>query len=914
MHRTPIVDADERRITLALAHRAAVIVEAPAGFGKSRLLHGVAAAVDSAAVITSHDDLRHHADHADRVAPTIVIDVADPDPHAVALLADRPHVEMLVVAGRVVGRAIRDVLGRYDCLEITTDDLALTDAEIATLLHVDDPALVSLVRAQTDGWPAAVTALAAQAERGPLFDDPAVLRRGLVHHPVIDRLLRETVAGLPGELVHALVRFGLLEHFTAAAFDAVTEPGAIRAIVEHGVPVLETADGWLHLPSVLRTHLGDDIDPVDAERIAPHLAQSGGLIPAARTLVSSGSLLAAAHLVLDAPRTTIDDAEPHALLGVLDALEPVASGAALPLIRARVHENRGQVREAQEIVDGAVAGIDPHADGWVTARLEQLRFAAMNDAVGPDDELLLDLTSPEHQTRLREVMGLRAAQSSDPERVEESIALLETAAGEWLALGDPTRAASALRIMAAVALMHLGRYPEAIDAVGRARRLATHRLYDRAVATVLTLRLASLAGRPDIIERELPAAQSLTSGLEMPWLEHHIAASMAHACVLTDRADDAVEWARRAESLLGGMRNHSTGTLFHADMATAMTLAGRHDEADHHLEIARSRRDDNPTEVAVAEATIAARRNDVALAGRLLDEIRSDPTVPDSRLWRPRLELAVAVGDATEIDAAKATAELVGLRDFANRLAAPADDVIAIQVLGGLAIRRGGTVIDNPTGKPAELLKLLVCRGGSVTTDQAIDALWDDGPDTEVGLRRLKNPINRLREAVGADAVLRSSVGIHLGPGVDTDLARFSSAASRATGYGGGREASLAAVDALNLYEPLLPDEPPSELIANRSVDLVVTASGLFDQVLRQAPPDRPSSSWLLDTARRIDLYAEPWFAAIARIAIEEHNIVHARQAIALARAAAAELDLPANPEIENLTEQLLPEQGHVAR
>ncbi|MEM8707027.1 MAG: hypothetical protein AAGE98_11265 [Actinomycetota bacterium] len=907
------MDADERRIALALAHRAAVIVEAPAGFGKTRLLERLAHDDATAVMITTAAELRHHAEHADDLtATTVLVDLPDADPAAIARLAELPGVEMLVVADRVVRRGVRDVLDRYDCLELTSDDLALTDAEIANLLRVEDPTIVSLLQAQTEGWPAAVTALAAQADRAPLFDDPAVLRRGLVHHPVIDRLLRETVAALPGELTRDLIRFGLLEGFTGAAFDAVTEPGAIRAVVEHGIPVLESADGWLHLPTVLRTHLGDDIDPADAERIAPHLMQSGGLVPAARTLVASGGLRAAARLVLDAPRPTIDAAEPRALLGVLDAVDAVAGGAGTALVRARVHENLGDFDEARRVVDAAVDTLAPTDEGWVTARLEQLRFAAVGDDVGPDDDLVLDLTTPEHQTRLREVIGIRAAQSDDPERVEEAIGLLETAAGEWQALGDPARAASVLRLMAAIALVHLGRYPEAIDAVGRARRLSPQRLYDRATSTVLILRLAGVAGRVDVIERELPAAQSLTSALEMTYLEHHVAAATAHASVLSDRPDDAVAWARRAESLLGGHRNHSTATVFHADMATALTVAGRRDDAAHHLDAARERRADNPTEVAIAEACVAARHDDVTTASRLVDELTADPSVPASRLWRPRLELAVALGDADGVKAAKATAELVGLRDLADRLATPADDAVSIRVLGGLEIRRGGTMIPNPTGKPAELLKLLVCKGGSVTADQAIDALWDDAPSTEVGLRRLKNPVNRLREAVGADAVLRSSVGIHLGPGVDTDLARFSSAAGRATGYGGGREASLAAIDALNLYEPLLPDEPPSELISNRSVDLVATASGLFDLVLRQPDPDRPSSSWLLETARRIDLWAEPWFTEIARVAIDEHNLVHARQAIALARAAAVELDLPDNPQVEALAEQLLPEHRHL--
>lgn len=916
MKRTPIVNADDRRVAAALAHGAAIIVEAPAGYGKSHLLGLLADRASRSVLIADDAALRHHAESLDTLPAnaTLLIDVEAPDPAAIERLADHPEVEMMVVAGRVVGREIRTILGRYDCLELTADDLALTDAEITSLLdddtHTVEPALLDLIRAQTAGWPASIVALAEHARAGhaSVLDDPVVLRRGLGQHPVIDRLVRDTLASLPGSLAHALVRFGLLDRFTATAFDAVTEVGAIRELAERGVPILETDDGWLRLPPIVRGHLGDEITPDDAVRIAPHLARSGGIVPAARALVASGSLHAAAQLTREMTPGQIDEADPHALLGVLDSLSVEDDQVELGLIRARVHEALGEIQRAQDVVDAIVAGLDSTTPAWTTARLEQLRHAAMNDQVGDDAELVLDLTSPEHHTSFREVLGLRAAQSPDPSRVEESIGLLETAAAEWQATGDTARAALVLRAMAAIALTHLGRFPEALDAAIRARQLGAHRLMDRAASTVLILRLAGFAGRLDLVEREANAAEALAKTIKLPWLEHHIAAAMATASAFSGKPEAAGQWATRADDTLGSLRDHSTATHFHADMATTLTIAGRTADAMHHLDQARRRRSENPVEVAIAETTIAARHGDLNAARGLLTELEADPRVPSTRLWRARLEVAIAAGDPKAVEAARATADMVGLRDLADRLVTPDTDAISIRVLGGLEIRRGNDVISNPSGRQAELLKLLVCRGGSIPVEQAIDALWDDLPSTEVGLRRLKNPINRLREAIGADAVVRSGAAIHLGPGVDTDLARFTAAAVRASGSGVGREASVAAVDALNLYEPLLPDEPPSELIANRSTDLIATASGLFDLVLRQPAEDRPSSAWLLDTARRIDLFAEPWFTAIARLAIDENNLVHARQALALARASAVELDLPDNPEIEALLARLTSE------
>ncbi len=913
MQRAPLVHADERRLTTILAHGAAVVVEAPAGFGKTRLLRQLALRSTGAVTVTDSSALHHLSTAPTDLPPqaTVLVDLDDPDVSEVSAIAANPHVDMLVVAGRVVSRALRDVLAPYGCLEITTADLRLSETEVAELLDTGgrplDPTTADFIAAQTAGWPAVIDAMAAhgRATRTSLLDTPSVLRRGLVHHPIVDRVLRETLRGLDGSLSDALKRFGLLERFTTTAFDAVTEPGAVRALVEAGAPILEAADGWLHLPPILRQHLGDDIAAEDAERVAPHLAQSGGLLSAAHTLVSSGSFITAERLIVGSTRAQLEDVEPRDLLGVLDAIEPASDPAAIGLVRSRAHETLGELAEARRVIDDIVSNTKPGTPAWTNARLEQIRSGAMAGALDPaEDEAALRFTTPLHHTRWREIAALRAAQSSEPAEVERSIGLLETAASEWQALGDVARAASVLRIMSSIALLHLGRYAEAIDATNRARRLSGTRLYDRALSTVLLVHLTAIAGRPEAVEREIAAATSLAETVRLPWLEAHIAMAMAHTDAYAGRPDAVVEWAERLTQLLGTNAEHPTEASLYAEVAIALAVADRTTEAETYLERARRHQHQAPLEVDIACTIVAARRGDVGQARALVERLSDDPTVPASRLWRPRLELAIATNDRPAADEAAAAAQTLGLGDLAARLASPANRTVRIRVLGGLAITVGGTEIAAPTGRPAELLTLLVCRDGSISVDQAIDELWDDCPSTEVGIRRLKNPINRLREVIGADAIIRSSAAIHLGPGVDTDLARFAAAAAEATTRGGGGDGVVAAVDALNLYEPLLPDAAHTDLVANRSVDLVATASGLFDLVLRQ-PEDRPSSAWLLDMARRIDLFAEHWFAEIAVLAVSENNLVHARQAITLARAAAVELGLPENPELEALATDL---------
>ncbi|MEM9464704.1 MAG: hypothetical protein AAGA90_04995 [Actinomycetota bacterium] len=918
MQRTPLVHADERRLNTVLAHGAAVIVEAPAGFGKSRLLRQLASRTSGAITVTTETELAALAEAPERVpAPTtVLIDLDRPEVEQVATLANHPGVAMLVIAGRVVSRAIRDVLSPFGCLEVTTADLTLSETEVAELLDTGDrpldPASAEFVTVQTAGWPAVIDAMAThgRATRTSLLDTPSVLRRGLVHHPVVDRVLRETLGTLDADLNDALNRFGLLDRFTTTAFDAVTQPGTVRRLVDAGVPILESPDGWLHLPLVLRQHLGDDIAPDDAKRVAPHLAQSGGLLSAAHTLVSSGSFITAERLILESSRAQLEDVEPRDLLGVLDAIEPADDRAGLGLVRSRAHENLGELTEARRVIDEIVSSTETGTEAWIDARLEQLRSAAMAGDVEPaHDEASLVLSTPLHHTRWREIVGLRAAQSSDPAEVERSIGLLETAASEWQALGDVARAANVLRIMSSIALLHLGRYPEAIDATTRARRLSGSRLYDRALSTVLLVHITAIAGRADAVEREIAAARSLAETVRLPWLEAHIAMAMAVTSAHAGRNDDAGDWASRLDQVLDGATAHPTAALLYAEVATALAVAGLRDEANRYLDRAEHLRHQAPLEIDLAAAVVAARGGDIGRAAQLLETLTGDPRVPTSRLWRPQLEVAIASEDHSGVHDAAAVAQTLGLGDLAARLAAPASRTVSVRVLGGLAITVGGAAITPPTGRPAELLKLLVCRDGTVSLDLAIEELWDDGPPTDVGIRRLKNPINRLREVIGADAIIRSSAAIHLGPGVDTDLARFAAAAKAATGHGGGGDGVVEAVHALNLYEPLLPDEPHSDLVANRSMDLVATASGLFDVVLGQ-PIDRPSSAWLLDKARRIDLFAEHWFTEIALLAVEEKNLVQARQARALARAAAVELGVPENPRLAAVDADLTPQQN----
>ena len=76
-----------------------------------------------------------------------------------------------------------------------------------------------------------------------------------------------------------------------------------------------------------------------------------------------------------------------------------------------------------------------------------------------------------------------------------------------------------------------------------------------------------------------------------------------------------------------------------------------------------------------------------------------------------------------------------------------------------------------PAGNPQRLVGVIVASGGSVTIDQASEALWGDD-DVERSRTRLRNVLLRLRRAVG-DLVVRTGSGLRLAPGVTCDLFDF---------------------------------------------------------------------------------------------------------------------------------------------
>ena len=91
---------------------------------------------------------------------------------------------------------------------------------------------------------------------------------------------------------------------------------------------------------------------------------------------------------------------------------------------------------------------------------------------------------------------------------------------------------------------------------------------------------------------------------------------------------------------------------------------------------------------------------------------------------------------------------------------------VRLIVMGGpIVVLDGSATLAVPAGNPQRLVGVIAASGGSVTIDQASEALWGDD-DIERSRTRLRNVLLRLRRAVG-DLVVRTGSGLRLAPGRD---------------------------------------------------------------------------------------------------------------------------------------------------
>jgi DNA-binding SARP family transcriptional activator len=317
----------------------------------------------------------------------------------------------------------------------------------------------------------------------------------------------------------------------------------------------------------------------------------------------------------------------------------------------------------------------------------------------------------------------------------------------------------------------------------------------------------------------------------------------------------ALENARLTESHSGDWWRVA-GQDFLADAANCLDRVGYPSLAWEYLERARALPGDAEGIIAIAECALHARHGDPATAREQLERVEEHATSPRER-WRITLLSAHAAarqGDpGAGALAARAFEEaarmghpqlpLLQEREIAEALLALAVETgspaasaleaaslpVALAVLGGFDLTRGGRSVNVGSGQAAQLLKLVAVSGRRVRAEQAIEALWPEvAPDA--GRNRLRTVLGRLRDATG-DVLGRDGDTLVLGSDVRLDLELFRREARQALALGLADPVGAAAParSAIARYRgPLLPNDPyadwleqPRETAAQTMLDLL---------------------------------------------------------------------------------------------
>src|SRR3954462_7285604 len=89
---------------------------------------------------------------------------------------------------------------------------------------------------------------------------------------------------------------------------------------------------------------------------------------------------------------------------------------------------------------------------------------------------------------------------------------------------------------------------------------------------------------------------------------------------------------------------------------------------------------------------------------------------------------------------------------------------LEIRLLGPVAARRGGAVLDLQGAKPRATLALLALRVGDwAATDELIEGIWDGGAPAQAR-HALHVFISELRRTLGHDAIATTTAGYRLPP------------------------------------------------------------------------------------------------------------------------------------------------------
>jgi DNA-binding SARP family transcriptional activator len=607
------------------------------------------------------------------------------------------------------------------------------------------------------------------------------------------------------------------------------------------------------------------------------------------------------------------DRHPRALMHLARACEASAERA----LRTELLERATRAAPADAVVRreiDAERARDLVRDG----RIEEARTVA--------ERLLADAGSDELQTRVRalHVLGRTHAWSGEPEGLVAAEPLLEEAAELYERLGFHTARAHALLALAYDVHTLGGRFEAAVDALERALAGLPGRSRLRGVVLVFLAEALIDLGR--LLEAEATLVEAERLGEQFgdtrtlaytAWLRARAAASLGDAVrVRTQLA--------AAESQHGEWFAHHTGAEFLAEASLLLGQVGEPVDASEYLRRALERASESPKHVELADGAWEARHGDVDRAERVLAELSARPDLDVRDRWRPALlrawaalragddERATALTrDALELAARTGAPDLPLRREpeIASTLmplvdaagpegSAAGSPGTSITVLGGFEARGGGALLPIPVGRPASLVKLLALHGGRRSVEAVIEDLWP-GVEPGSGRKRLRNVLNRLREACG-DVVARDGSALRLTDETAVDAILFEEYAIEAFAAPDEASGLDRARAALALYVgEALPDDryedwaaEPRERLRSRALAILDLLAGRSER-----DGDLDEALRLLDRAIEMDRFDERRHVAAARLLLRQGRRGRALEALRTSAGALRELGIEPSDE-----------------
>jgi DNA-binding SARP family transcriptional activator/tetratricopeptide (TPR) repeat protein len=904
-----------------------VLLEAPPGYGKSWLARR---ALDGD-VLRLRGELGPLADG--RLPPAhVLLD----DAH----LLTRAHVDILLehieeadgparllISGRLVADAIHEVTQLVDGLIVDAEALSISAAEIREVLPPGSATLANRLAEASDGCVRTIATSLEQAERDPSSDAVAIASR-MVRAAGEAALHQLDVH--PRSVVALLARAPGIDR---VMLDRLGGPSFVDDAVAAGVPLRRQITGALEVSNAA-TLRGLPIEPGVAGTLADDMMQRGRVLEAVSLMIDAGGHQRAMLMLKSLNESVVETVEPRPMLSLLARLgSTVERDPELLLLRSGAHRSIGRLDESIADIDRAVErsfAAAPQVQRRVAIESARARLVEGKTELAEQiiHTTLSELGEGEGRTfaRAHQALAECAIDVATRDSLQQAAESLLVATSAWEASSEFALARGCRTLLALGVLSPLGRFDEALAQTGQLLGAPDLSDAERSYTFVFEGFILNNANRVEAAELRFERTADLGYLHDNPRLVALAAWGMA--LVASRRMDmpATLRWIHTAEHTALSKADDVLGVQFLCDVVDMLGALGDLDGARRYLALAFERDSMYSGQVLYTKFVLDARQ------GILGDVDEALSKAPPMVWWRVKLVAAYAMAANGDVDGATAMRDdarrellSLGFVDFESlgeiRIAAELDAILQrttmtastsadaptpslavaaapqgtrVTVMGGpIAVHAGGEELAVPAGNPQRLVGVIVANGGSVSIDQASEALWGDD-DVERSRTRLRNVLLRLRRVVG-DVVVRTGNGLRLGPDVSCDLYDFRRQAEDAL--------STARAD------PELAGELAARAVGDRDVpvfvdfeydDWAVAARRRVDQqrislldllsVQAEDNGDLAAAQALAERALRLDKYTDSRYVRLAELLTMQDRMAAAMAVLEDAAAVAREI------------------------